>query len=163
MKTRIKTKLIALACTFALVFAVEMHFSPKVSAQAQSSATPTQQTSTELRAAVVAGTSATSAATITLTPPGSLNVYITEVDIQNCAGASAVTAAAPTTVSTTNITGSPAFTVGSGLTAGLCTNQVITYPTGLKSTTPGTAVTYVLPTFATNQTIRVNVAGYYAQ
>jgi hypothetical protein len=34
----------------------------------------------------------------------------------------------------------------------------VAWPSGLKAQTPGTAVTFVLPTFATNQTVRVNVA-----
>lgn len=121
--------------------------------------TTTQQSATTLDSATRVDTAVT-ATTITITPPAGQFVYISEIDIQNCAGASAVTAAAVTTVTTTNITGSPAWTVGSGVAAGLCTNQVITYPKGLKSTTAGTATTFVLPTFATNQTIRVNVASY---
>jgi hypothetical protein len=35
-------------------------------------------------------------------------------------------------------------------------------PAGLKSAASGTAVTVVLPTFATNQVVRVSVYGYYA-
>ena len=53
----------------------------------------------------------------------------------------------------------PVWTLGSGTTAGACQpviNDV--YASGLKSNTSGTAVTFVLPTFATNQTLRVQVA-----
>lgn len=135
-----------------------------VTAALAQSATTVQQSASDLRSATAIGTSATSAATITVTPGAGLYVYVTSVDIQNCAGASAVTAAAVTTITTTNLTGSPAYTVGSGVAAGLCQpTQILAYgPAGLKSTTPGTAVTYVLPTFATNQTVRVNVAYYTA-
>lgn len=103
------------------------------------------------------GTSVTSAATITLTPSGGQYVYICGLDIYNAAGSSAVTAAAVTTMTTTNLSGSPAYTVASGVTAGLSTNQMISIPGALKAQAPGTAVTFVLPTFATNQSIRVNV------
>lgn len=110
--------------------------------------------------ATTTATSATSAATITLTPNLLTDsVYLYEVDIQNCAGASAVTAAAVTTITTTNVTGGLAFTVGSGVAAGLCQPlQSFAPPTGLKAQAPGVPVTIVLPAFATNQTLRVNVA-----
>lgn len=110
--------------------------------------------------ATTTATSATSAATISLAPAlPTDSIYLYEVDIQNCAGASAVTAAAPTTITTTNVTGGLAFTVGSGVAAGLCQPlQSFAPPTGLKAQAPGLPVTIVLPAFATNQTIRVNVA-----
>lgn len=124
-----------------------------------SQATLVQQTQARLDTATQVATSATSAATLTLTPSGSQSVVIWGIDVQNCAGATAVTAAAPTTITTTNISGSPAWTLGSGVTAGLCTQSYsVTYSNGLKSQTPGTAVTFVLPAFATNQTVRLNVA-----
>lgn len=132
-------------------------------AQSTASGTSVQQTATRNDAATVAGTSATSAATITIAANGSQYFYLTGIDIMNCAGSSAVTAAAPTTITTTNLAGSPAWTVGSGVTAGLCTNQTVNFGTPLKSAVPGTATTFVLPTFATNQTIRANVYGFYAQ
>lgn len=99
----------------------------------------------------------TSAATLTLTAATGLSIYITGVDISNCAGATAVTAANPTYITTTNLTGSPQYQVGSGVTAGLCQPASYSYAAPLKSTTAGTNVTFVLPTFATNQTVSVNV------
>ena len=132
---------------------------PVVSWAQSSVATRVQQDSQILQAATAVGTSVTSASTITITPPAGQFVYVQEVDVANCAGGTAVTAAAPTTITTTNLTGSPAFTVGSGVTAGLCQPfPTVVYPNGLKSSSPGTNVTFVLPTFATNQTVRVNVA-----
>jgi len=121
---------------------------------------PVTQTAARADAAIREDTSASSAATITIPAPGpGKYIYIWGVNMQNCAGASAVTAAAVTTMTTTNLTGSPAYTFGSGTTAGACQPaQSIIYQTGLKATSPGVAVTYVLPTFATNQTIRVSVA-----
>ena len=128
-------------------------------------AVPVQQAPARLDAAAQVSTSATTGATITLTPNANESVYIYEIDINNCAGATAVTPAAVTTITTTGLAGSPAWTMGSGTTtavaggAGACAQTlVLVYPTGLKSNAAGTAVTFVLPTFAGNQTIRVNVA-----
>lgn len=123
----------------------------------------TQQSPSNLTAATLVQTSASSAATITITPPGGTSVYITNFEITNCAGGTAVTAAAPTTVTTTNL-GGAAWTVGSGVTAGLCqpSPAVGSFSSGFKSAVPGTAVTIVLPTFATNQTVRVSVYYYFA-
>lgn len=128
-------------------------------AQLAQPATIVQQAATRADTATQVSTNVASATTTTLTPNSGESVYVSEVDISNCAGASAVTAAAVTTITTTNLVGSPAWTLGSGVTAGLCTQILsISYPLSLKSQTPGTAVTFVLPTFATNQTIRLNVA-----
>jgi hypothetical protein len=120
-----------------------------------------QQTSQRLDAATVVGTSKTSAATITIPAVSGQFFYLTGVDISNCA-TTTVTPAAPTDISTTNL-GGAVWTVGSGATAGLCQTQSVSNlgPAGLKSALSGTAVTVVLPTFATNQVIRVSVYGYY--
>lgn len=122
-----------------------------------------QQAAQQLTAATVVGTSATSAATVTITVPQGQFFYLTGVDIVNCAGASAVTAAAVTSITTTNM-GGVAWTIGSGVTAGLCQPAPVTTfgPAGLKSAAAGTNATFVLPTFATNQTIRLNVYGYFS-
>lgn len=103
-------------------------------------------------------------ATLTLTAGGagtsSGSIYICGMDITNCQG-SAVTAAAPTFITTTGINGNPQFMIGSGpATAGTCTATPIPEWTApLKSATSGTNVTFVLPAFITNQTVSVNV--YY--
>lgn len=126
--------------------------------------TTIQQTSTRLDAATYAATNVTSNTTTTVTVPATQYFYLTGVDIINCAGSSAVTAATVTTITTTGFAGGgPAWTVGSGVTAGLCTNQAIPFTSPLKSATPGTNVTFVIPTFATNQTIRFNAYGYFGQ
>jgi hypothetical protein len=122
--------------------------------------TAVQQSPTRLDAATVVGSSKTSAATITVTPTAGLSFYMTGVDIENCASASAVTAATPTDITTTNMNGA-VWTLGSGATAGLCQPFTATYATPLKAAAPG-AVTFVLPTFATNQIVRFSVYGYYA-
>lgn len=115
-------------------------------------------------AATAVGHSHTSAATITLTPTSGQFVYITGLDVSNCSGAAAVTAAAATYVTTTNITGAPQYQVGTGLPVtglGTCQPTHVVYFTGpVRSSVVTTAVTFVLPTFATNQTISVNVYWY---
>ena len=117
-----------------------------------------QQSRTVLEAATTVSSSVTSAATITLVPDSGQSVYIAQIDFSNCAGASAVTAAGPTTVTTTNLYAA-AWQMGSGVTAGLCTQSFsVSYPQGLKAQTVNLPVTIILPTFATNQTIRVSVA-----
>jgi hypothetical protein len=143
-----------------LLLALAFAFTPLVRAQKDSSATQTQQSASLNDGATLTATSSTSAATITLTPTGSTGyIFIHEIDVTNCAGASAVTAAAVTSITTTNIAGGYSLTEGSGTTAGACQpTQVILFPKGLRSQNPGTNVTFVLPTFATNQTLRVNVA-----
>ena len=121
--------------------------------------TPIQQSPTRLDAANRVDTNVTSNTTTTLTPAAGEIVYVYEIDISNCAGSTAVGAAATTNITTTGLTGSPIWTLGSGVAAGSCDQTIsLNYPTGMKSTTPGANVTFVIPTFATNQTIRFNVA-----
>lgn len=125
---------------------------------------PVQQAPSRLDASTGFQTSNTSAATITIPGVAGNFVYVTAVEIQNCAGGTTVTGAAPTTLTTTNL-GGAAFTIGSG---GAGAGQCVPSPTNgefagpLKSAAQGTNVTFVLPTFATNQTLRVNVWYYYA-
>lgn len=121
-----------------------------------------QQSPTRFDAATTVGTSKTSAATITIAAVNGQYFYLTGIDISNCA-TTTVTPAAPTDVTTTNLNGA-VWTVGSGATSGLCQAANISSfgPAGLKSALPGTATTVVLPTFATNQVVRVSVYGYYA-
>jgi hypothetical protein len=134
--------------------------------QATGNITPVQQTATDQRAATWIGTSGATGVTLTAQPPAGQFFYLTAIDITNCAQASAVTAANSTTVTTTNLgntsTAGPIWTVGSGVAAGLCQPTMQeSWPSGLKSNTPGLATTIVLPTFATNQVIRVNAYGYF--
>jgi hypothetical protein len=129
--------------------------------QSTTLATPIQQVPAEVRSAVQVQHSHTSAATLTLPANGQF-IYITGIDISDCAGGTAVTAAAPTYITTTNISGAPQWQIGSGVTAGLCTSTPAAVATSfpLKSQAAGTNVTVVLPTFATNQTVSVNVYYY---
>lgn len=104
-------------------------------------------------------TNATSNTTLTIAPQSGGYLYIQQISITNCAGA-AVTGAAPLSITSTNLGGgtTPAWTVGTAGTAGMC-NPVEGYigAQPMKSNTPGTAVTFVLPTFTTNQVLRINV------
>ena len=131
--------------------------SPAV-AQQNAAATPVTLTGARGDNSDRIATTASSATTLTLTPAVGEYVYVYYIHISNCAGATAVTAAAVTTVTSTAIGNgtTPAWTMGSGVTAGLC-HQVIdtVFPTGLKGNAAGTAVTFVTPTFETNQTIRL--------
>jgi hypothetical protein len=122
---------------------------------------PVQQTATHLDAAQGYATANTTAAVITLTPQiGS--IYISNIHISNCVGGTAVTAANPTSITSTNLAGLT-YQMGSGVTAGTCTQEVSDNfgPGGFKALAPG-AVTITLPTFATNQTIRVGVSYWSA-
>jgi hypothetical protein len=125
-----------------------------------------QPSATNQQAATQAATISSSAGTLTITPSPNQYVYVTALDITNCAGASPVTAATVTTLTTTGfggISSGPIWTIGSGVAAGLCQPTNVTpLASGLKSAAPGTAVTFVMPTFATNQTIRLNVYYYFA-
>lgn len=139
---------------FAILFASVLSFG-----QATSSV---QQSPTVLTAATNTQHSHTSAATITLTAAGSQSIYITGIDITNCAGTT-VTAATPLFITTTGLTGSPQYMVGTNGTAGMCNPAtMIAFGHPLKSQTPGTNVTLVLPTFTTQQTVSVNVYYYLA-
>lgn len=125
-------------------------------------ATSVQQAPTVLTAATNVQHSHTSAATITVTASGSQSVYITGIDITNCAGTT-VTAATPLFITTTGLTGSPQYMVGTNGTAGMCNPaSMLAFGHPLKSQTPGTNVTLVLPTFTTQQTVSVNVYYYLA-
>jgi hypothetical protein len=126
-------------------------------------ATRIQQDPQVLTAATNVQHSHTSAATMTLTANGSNYVYVTGFDISNCEGATTVTVANPTYVTTTGITGSPQYQVGSGpgTAPGVCSPvSSVNFAYPVKSSTPGTNVTFVLPTFATNQTVSINVYYY---
>jgi hypothetical protein len=124
--------------------------------------TTTQQVPTDLTVATLISHSHTSAATTTITPPAGQYVYVIGVDISNCATGTAVTPAAPTYLTTTGFSGTWTFVVGSGAAAGLCQPQVVTLTRPVKSAAPGTAVTFVEPTFATNQIVAFDVYYYFA-
>jgi hypothetical protein len=108
--------------------------------------------------------STAAAGTVTITPPAGNYVYITGVYIDIVADVTGVSQVA--TMSTTNLTGSPIWSLATIVpTAGAngTMRQISeTFPTALKSTVPGTAVTFV-PSAQTNHAIFcTRVAGYFA-
>jgi len=123
--------------------------------------TPVQQSATDTTAATIIGNAHTTGAAVTFTPPAGQSVYITGLDVSNCAQASAVTAAADTTITTSGFAGTWTIYVGSGVTAGLCQPQMFAFSKPIKGL-QGTAAVFTLPTFATNQVIGLNVYAYYA-
>jgi hypothetical protein len=116
-------------------------------------------------AATAVGHSHTSAATITLTPVTGQYVYITGIDLMNCEGGTTVAVANPTFITTTNLTGSPQYMIGSGpgTAPGVCSpTAALEFTAPLRAAVVTTAVTFVLPTFITNQTVSMNVYWYSA-
>lgn len=146
-----------------LVFALALLATPvRAQSTGDTTATRVQQSAQRLDAAVQVQHSHTSAATLTLTVPGDQFVYITAIDISNCEGGTTVAVANPTYITSTGINGSPQYQIGSGpgTAPGVCSPMpIMNFSTPLRSQTAGTNVTFVLPTFATNQTVSVNV--YY--
>ena len=153
---------VVVAC--ALVF---VPYNRMVNAQQSQPASLVQQTATHADSDSVCVSSNTSAGTITFTPPAGQFVYVTEIDFENGQSTTGVAAAAaPTTVTVSNITGAPTWNLASGAatTPGTSTQSFsVVFPTGLKSSAPGTAVTFTLPTIITNQYVRVNACAYFAQ
>jgi hypothetical protein len=129
-----------------------------------------QQSASRLDAALLQQTVAATATTLTLQPSSSQSVYIYQIDFSNCEDATGQAVAAPTYVTTTNLGGATTATSlawvmasGGATAAGSCVQTFsVSYPTGLKSTIPGTAVTVITPTFLGHQTIRVTVTYAFA-
>ena len=109
-------------------------------------------------------TTANTAGTLTLSAPGvGLFHYITRVEITRVNGtATAVTGTAALSITTTNLTGSPAWTTGNAIAAGDSKLDVILGLSGnpLKSTTANTATTFVLPAAGAGVQYRINVSYY---
>ena len=142
-----------------LLLAAGLIFQPLVRAQQQSENPGATPVSSYGPPCSISQNTHSSATTLTITPPGGQYVYICEIDVVNCQG-SAVTAAAPTYLTTTGINGTPQWPIGSGpATAGTCSQSFsVSYPNGgLRSATAGANVTVVTPTFVTNQVVGVNV------
>jgi hypothetical protein len=99
--------------------------------------------------------------TITITPPAGNFVYLGSVTAQvanNSTGAASAAA-----LSTTNLTGAPAWLVNEQAAAAVVAEQVNqVFPTGLKSTAPGTAVTIVPTATLASGYLCVQAAGWYS-
>lgn len=101
--------------------------------------------------------------TVTLTPPAGQYVYITGVYFDSLANATGATST--TVFSSTNLTGSPAWLVPTTATAAAnpsgATHIAESYPTALKSTVAGTAVTILPQATSASAFLCVRVAGYF--
>lgn len=126
------------------------------------SATKVQFSAQHLDWATAAAHSHTTAATVTITAAPAMFIYVTGLDVSNCETGTAVGAAAPTYITTTGLTGAPQYQIGSGpVAAGTCSpTSSFAFATPIKSTTAGTNVTFVLPTFIANQIVSLNVYYY---
>lgn len=133
-------------------------------AQTAIGATPIYQTAQDFTAATFVAHSHVTATTLTINPGTGNYVYLTGLDISDCATGTAVGAAVPTYITTTGFAGIlPQYQIGSGVTAGLCQPTIApTFAKPLKSATPGAAVTFILPAFATNQVVSANFYYYVA-
>lgn len=101
--------------------------------------------------------------TITITPPAGNFVYLTGLYLEMSPNATAASSAV--TWSSTNLNGSPAWLTNTTASAAANPSGEFVlaeiYPTGLKSTTPGTAVTIVPQTTAASSFACVHAVGYF--
>lgn len=97
--------------------------------------------------------------------PGSLYVYVGEIDLQYCTGA-ATTATGPVTTTTTNLSAGNtlAWLTSWPVTANTCYNSggPFIYPSGLKAQLPG-PVTIVSPAGVATMTFRINASTWCAE
>ena len=102
--------------------------------------------------------------TITITPPAGNYVYLTGLSIDVFPNATASTSA--TTWSSTNLTGSPLWLVSTTTAAAANPSSPFflheSYPTALRSTAPGTAVTIVPGASTASAFICARAFGYYS-
>lgn len=101
--------------------------------------------------------------TITITPPAGNYVYLTGIYIEGSPNATGASSA--TVWSATNLSGSPAWLVNfTASAAANPTNEYVlaeTYPTGLKSTVAGTAVTILPQATAASAFQCAHAVGYF--
>lgn len=111
---------------------------------------------------VTATGTAGAAVTMTLPAVASQFHYISLIEVTQYAGAILIAAATPITVTTTNIPGSPVFTLSAAaLGLGAVENRVYPFSSPVKSSVVNTATTIVCPA-STNVIWRVNCTYYTA-
>lgn len=153
-----------------LTFLVALCYLP---AQAQN--TPAQQTATMPNAAAKAAVNNGAVAnqvSATATPSGSNYVYVTGVFLGACQDATGVASTNANFNWTAGITGNvngasnatvPVWSVSQPLVVESCNWKITTFPTPLKSSTPGAAVTLQSPASATHTAWLVEFFWYEAQ
>lgn len=99
--------------------------------------------------------------TSTCTPPAGQFVYITGISFDVCTNGTG-TAANQVNWTTTNLTGSPVYSFSVAATASICQHWSEPLSTPMKSTAAGTAVTFVSPAAAANNSYVARVYAYYA-
>ncbi len=101
--------------------------------------------------------------TLTITPPAGQYVYLTGLYIQVMPNATASTSVVAW--SSTNLTGSPAWLISTTTAAAANPSYPINlaevYPTGIRSTVAGTAVTLVPTTSVASAYVCAHAVGYY--
>lgn len=157
-KGEIMKTTLALFAAMALLLAAPLTFAQ---VNVPPGSTPVTQTATMNDAAMLVAHSHTQAATLTLTSAPNQYVYVTGMDISNCETGTAVAAGSPAYITTTGLSGSPQYQVGTGpATAGTCSpTQTFAFAKPLKAQAIGTNVTFVLPASVANRILSVNV--YY--
>lgn len=133
-------------------------------------APPVQQSATRADAATVMCTITSSGAaapavntqtTATCTPPAGQYVYIVGVSFDVCTNGTG-SAVNQVNWTTTNLTGSPVYSFSVAATASICQHWSEPMALPLKSTAAGTAVTFVSPAAAANNSYVARVYAYYA-
>lgn len=100
--------------------------------------------------------------TITVTPPAGNYVYLAGIQAEE--GTNATGGSTAETLTSSNLTGSPAWLLdtntGSTVSAAIVINQL--FPTGLKATAAGTAVTITPTTTLPSTYACIQVSGWYS-
>lgn len=112
--------------------------------------------------ATVVSTAVSLGATLTLAAPGAgLFHYITSIEITNYTGIARTGGATPVTVTTTNLTGNPAYTFATAAAIGTTDRFIPIMCAPVKSAAANTATTIVCPV-TTGSWWRINVTYYVA-
>ena len=144
--------------TFLLIIGLILFYASPSWSQVAQPATPTQQTATHADACTPINAQAAASAQTTLTipaPPGNQYIYIAEIDFDYTCGTAC--GAATTSNSTTSNLGGIKWAIAFPTTANTMYSRIFNYgPGGMRSVTPGTAVTIVGATTQTNMTQTIN-------
>lgn len=108
---------------------------------------------------------ANTAVTATLTPPSGQYVYLCSIDIQEVANAAVTGAAGPAPIFTTTNLPTNLVWWGNNATQGTGQNTNVVshdYPSYLKSSVAGTAFTIATSAGQSTDSVRINVAAFFA-